>query len=89
MAPNVFHFPFYLSIPKTIEKDRQKPDLFAPELLPSPSDGLFAGAAHSRGCASGNTLAPVSRGITLRPPHFGVGSPELTGLHSCKRKTEC
>jgi hypothetical protein len=42
------------------------PDPLTTELLPSPSDELFAGGAHSRGCASGNTLAPASRGITLR-----------------------
>jgi hypothetical protein len=40
-----------------------------PELLPGPSDEVFAQAAHSRGCASGNTLAPAKRGITL--PHLG------------------
>ena len=34
------------------------------ELLPSSSDELSVGAAHSRGCASGNTLAPA--GITHR-----------------------
>src|SRR5258705_10856708 len=44
---------------------RQARPPLTPELLPSPSDELFAGAAHSRGCASGNTLAPASRGITL------------------------
>ena len=36
-----------------------------PELLPSLSDELFGEAAHSLGCASGNTLVPASRGITL------------------------
>jgi hypothetical protein len=34
------------------------------ELLPSSSDELSLGAAHSRSCASGNTLAPA--GITHR-----------------------
>src|SRR6266478_8504685 len=34
------------------------------ELLPSSSDELSVGAAHSRSCASGNTLAPA--GITHR-----------------------
>jgi hypothetical protein len=51
--------------PKNKRVDTQKPDLLTAELLPSPSDELSAGAAHSRGCASGNTLAPARRGITL------------------------
>jgi len=56
-APNLISF--LRSIPR-------KSGVFNPELLPSPSDELSAEAAHSRGCASGNTLAPSSRGITLR-----------------------
>jgi hypothetical protein len=49
-----------------IEEYVGSPTTLTPELLPSPSDELSAVAAHSRGCASGNTLAPTSRGITLR-----------------------
>ena len=52
----------------------ERADVFNPELLPSPSDELSAEAAHSRGCASGNTLAPASRGITLPGPTSIVGA---------------
>jgi hypothetical protein len=62
------------------------PTPLTPELLPSPSDELFAGAAHSRGCASGNTLAPASRGITLPWLTSVVGnrvSPVFRRLRGC------
>jgi hypothetical protein len=65
MAPNVFHFPFYLSIPKTIEKDRQKPDLFAPELLPSPSDELALERPILGAALRGTPSRLAKRGITL------------------------
>src|SRR6202047_1490008 len=65
---------------------RQARPPLTPELLPSPSDELFAGAAHSRGCASGNTLAPASRGITLPWLTSVVGnrvSPVFRRLRGC------
>jgi hypothetical protein len=49
-----------------LAKRARKPKVLTPELLPSPSDELSLKPAHSRGCASGNTLAPAKRGITLR-----------------------
>jgi hypothetical protein len=57
----------------------ERADVFNPELLPSPSDELSAEAAHSRGCASGNTLAPSSRGITLRA-RFALNALETPSL---------
>src|SRR5258707_4296070 len=62
------------------------PTPLTPELLPSPSDELFAGATHSRGCAAGNTLAPASRGIALPWLTSVVGnrvSPVFRRLRGC------
>jgi hypothetical protein len=69
-------FPFCVVGRSVIEETLEARPLDSKVILPSPSDELFAEAAHSRGCASGNTLAPAKRGITLRAqfPHGGFFS---------------
>jgi hypothetical protein len=44
---------------------RAKPEHLESRVIAQPLRRTRAGAAHSRGCASGNTLAPTKRGITF------------------------
>jgi len=49
-----------------IEDTPKAPTSRLQSYCPAPPTSCPLNRAHSRGCASGNTLAPVSRGITLR-----------------------